>query len=57
MAARLLQDPEVESQAGIVLLGAIAGDAVAMFGSFSSPALAPKRIISADAMPRVLTLR
>ena len=56
----------MEPQAGIALLGAIAGDAVVMFGSFSyswdkpeipSPALAPKRTIPADAMPKVLTLR
>jgi hypothetical protein len=66
MSARLIQDPEVEPQVGIVPLGAIAGDAVGMFGSFScswdrpeipSPALAPKRIIPADAMVKVLTLR
>jgi hypothetical protein len=47
----------MEPQAGVVLLGAIAGDAVVMFGSFSSPAQAPKRIIPADAMTKVLTLR
>ena len=56
----------MEPQVGIVLLGAIAGDAVVMFRSFScswdkpeisSPALAPKRIIPADAMAKVLTLR
>jgi len=66
MSARLIQDPEGDPQAGVVPLGAIAGDAVVMFGSFScswdkpeitSPALAPKRIIPADAMPKVLTLR
>ena len=66
MAARLIQDPEAEPQVGFVLLGAIAGDAVVMFRSFfvfmdkpeiSFPALAPKRIIPADAMPKVLTLR
>jgi hypothetical protein len=53
----LWQKFEMEPQAGVVLLGAIAGDAVVVFRSFSSPALASKRIIPADALPRVLTLR
>jgi hypothetical protein len=56
----------MEPRVGIVLLGAIAGDAVVMFGWFScswdrpevlSPAPAPKRTTPADAMPKVLTLR
>jgi hypothetical protein len=56
----------MERQVGIVLLGAIVGEAGEMFGSFScswdkpeipSPAMALKRIIPADAIPKVLTLR